>query len=61
MPGTRLAPGGRAAGFYERAERQLGRRFDVRVFHDAVRRSSPLPVDVLERQVEERIAATKKG
>jgi uncharacterized protein (DUF885 family) len=34
-----------------RAEAQLGPRFDIRDFHEAILRQGPLPLDLLEREV----------
>ncbi|MGA9582177.1 MAG: DUF885 domain-containing protein [Allosphingosinicella sp.] len=44
----------------ERANRELGDRFDIRDFHAAVLENGALPLDILEQQVEAYIAA-KKG
>jgi uncharacterized protein (DUF885 family) len=40
-----------------RAQQGLGTRFDIRDFHDAVLRHGPLPLDILEEQIEAYIAA----
>jgi uncharacterized protein (DUF885 family) len=44
----------------ERAKRALGGRFDIRDFHAVILENGPLPLDILEQQVEAYIAA-KKG
>ena len=47
----------------ERAQKELGSKFDLRAFHDAVLDSGPLPLDVLEEKIDgwigERKAATQ--
>jgi prolyl oligopeptidase len=42
------------------AEQAFGARFDVREFHDVVLRNGTLPLDLLEEQVNEYIAAAKR-
>ena len=42
-----------------RAQQELGPRFDLREFHDVLLRDGPLPLDVLEEQVEAWIAQTR--
>jgi prolyl oligopeptidase len=43
----------------QRAERHLGTRFDIRDFHDVVLRNGPLPLDLLEQQVDTYLQAAK--
>ena len=45
----------------QRAEKELGPQFDIRAFHDALLLNGPLPLTVLEKQVNAWIAASKKG
>jgi uncharacterized protein (DUF885 family) len=44
----------------ERAERRLGARFTLRAFHDAVLEHGPVPLEVLEAQVERWIASQER-
>jgi uncharacterized protein (DUF885 family) len=41
----------------ERAQRQLGTKFDLRAFHDAVLDQGPLPLDLLETKIDAWIAS----
>ena len=45
----------------ERAKRELGAKFDIRKFHDAVLGEGPLPLDVLDEQITAWIAEQKRG
>ncbi len=45
----------------EAAKRELGAKFDVRGFHDVVLGAGPLPLDVLEEQVQAWVRAQKAG
>jgi len=51
----------RIAEARKRAERELGPKFDIRDFHEAVLREGALPLDVLDEQVARYIAAAKRG
>ena len=44
-----------------RAERALGSRFDIRAFHSQVLDTGALPLTVLERKIDDWIAATRAG
>jgi uncharacterized protein (DUF885 family) len=44
-----------------RAERELGGKFDIRAFHEAVLAQGALPLDILEDEVNRYIAAAKAG
>ncbi|HSS76873.1 MAG TPA: DUF885 family protein, partial [Thermoanaerobaculia bacterium] len=43
----------------ERAKKALGPRFDIRKFHDEVLGAGALPLDVLEKRIDNWIAAEK--
>jgi uncharacterized protein (DUF885 family) len=44
----------------QKAQTALGPKFDIRAFHDVILDSGALPLDVLERRVDDWIAAQKK-
>lgn len=50
----------RIAELRKRAERELGPRFDIREFHEAVLSEGALPLDLLDEQVGRYIAAKQK-
>ena len=43
----------------DKAQRALGKKFDIRGFHDTVLKSGPVPLDVLEEQVDAWITSRK--
>ena len=43
----------------ERAQRELGAKFDLRAFHDAVLDQGPLPLDMLEVKIDAWIASRR--
>ena len=43
----------------ERARQRLGDRFDIRAFHDAVLAEGPLPLDVLEKHMDQWLASQR--
>ena len=43
----------------ERAQKELGPKFDLRAFHDAVLDQGPLPLDVLETKITQWIQSRK--
>jgi uncharacterized protein (DUF885 family) len=43
-----------------RAQRELGARFDVRKFHNAVLDDGPLPLDLLDRRINDWITEQKR-
>ncbi len=43
----------------ERAQKVLGAKFDIRGFHDVILKNGPVPLDVLEAQVDGWVAARK--
>jgi uncharacterized protein (DUF885 family) len=43
----------------DRAKKALGAKFDIRAFHDQVLDSGALPLDVLEKRIDDWIAGQK--
>jgi uncharacterized protein (DUF885 family) len=43
----------------DKAKKELGGRFDLRLFHDVVLKNGPMPLELLERVVDEYIAAAR--
>jgi uncharacterized protein (DUF885 family) len=46
-------------GLRERVQKELGAKFDLRAFHDAVLDQGPLPLDILEAQITEWVTTQK--
>ena len=44
----------------ERARKELGEKFDIRAFHDAILDQGVLPLDVLEEKIDGWIASQRK-
>ncbi len=44
----------------DKAKQELGDKFDIRAFHDEVLGAGPLPLDVLEKRIDDWIAEKKK-
>ena len=45
----------------ELAQKELGSKFDIREFHDVVLRNGTIPLDILEKQVRDWIAQSRKS
>lgn len=45
----------------EKAKAELGERFDIRAFHDEILGAGALPIDVLEKRINDWITRTKAG
>jgi uncharacterized protein (DUF885 family) len=44
----------------EKAHAQLGAKFDIRSFHDEVLSAGPMPLDMLQKRVEDWLARQRK-
>jgi uncharacterized protein (DUF885 family) len=51
----------RITAMRQKAERELGARFDIREFHDQVLKDGALPLEVLEAKLDRWIAARRAG
>ena len=43
----------------EKARAELGEKFDIKAFHDVVLKSGPVPLDIMEENVNAWVAAAK--
>lgn len=62
MPGQAIAYGLGFKAFWQfrgKAERELGKKFDIRKFHHALLRNGAMPLNVLETQLDRYIAAVE--